>query len=97
MDSQYKAPVDKVSHLYIAELENLPNQIGSDELQRCYTTWPVDGEPSPVSRFEIVHNVDSDQAALMLWGKAFLKGLTNHDTAWIVIHSYQPAFKGGEE
>tara|TARA_R100000458_G_C8089590_1_gene120875 strand:+ start:47 stop:391 length:345 start_codon:yes stop_codon:yes gene_type:complete len=93
--------VDKVSYLYIAELENLPDQVGCEQLQQLYTTWPVDGEPSPVARFEVVHNVDSDQAALMLWGKAFLKGWTNHDTVWFVTHSYRlPHFlapEGGEE
>ena len=105
MDSQYKAPIVRVFHLYITQMEDLPENIEAMDLPRQYDKWkewdfeqvPLPPEYHQVVRFEVVGNMGSEQAALMLCGKAFRMGWEVHNTLSFMTQSYQPAFKGGEE
>ena len=83
--SNYNEPMDKVFQLYIVEMENVPEDTHVKDLPRMYR------EPmNAVSRFEVVGNMDSANAALMLYGKAFMKGWASHVTISAITQSYQP-------
>ena len=88
--------VEKVYYLFIVEMENVPCKTRVEELPRMYR------EPgNAVARFEVVGNMEPEQAVLMLLGKAFMKGWSSDNCLSFITRSYSlPHFlsaEGGEE
>tara|TARA_R100001015_G_C4632906_1_gene197103 strand:+ start:803 stop:1132 length:330 start_codon:yes stop_codon:yes gene_type:complete len=88
--------VENVYYLFIVEMENVPDDTRVEDLPR------VSREPgNAVARFEVVGNMEPEQAVLMLLGKAFMKGWSSDNCLSFITRSYSlPHFlsaEGGEE
>tara|TARA_R110002012_G_scaffold12735_6_gene56267 strand:+ start:3696 stop:4013 length:318 start_codon:yes stop_codon:yes gene_type:complete len=84
--------VDNVYHLYIVEIENVPEGTDASDLPRMYR------EPgNAVAKFSTAGSFETEIGALIVNGLAFRKGWSKHNTISFFTQSYNPAFKRGNQ